>query len=105
MNRNQLTGKWNRIRGIAKKSLGTLIGDDFKKAEGSMDELYGVIQERIGDTKEAIQAKLDKVHARLHRTTTIMQRRYAAKSAMRSAMYATMYPFFRPQRRDKCCGL
>ena len=36
--------------------------DDFKKAEGSVDKLYGIIQARFGDTKEAIKAKLDKLH-------------------------------------------
>ena len=28
----------------------------------SVDKLYGIIQEKFGDTKEAIQAKLDKLH-------------------------------------------
>ena len=27
-----------------------------------MDKLYGVIQEKFGDTREAIKAKLDKLH-------------------------------------------
>jgi len=27
-----------------------------------VDKLYGIIQEKFGDTKEAIQAKLDKLH-------------------------------------------
>jgi len=62
MNKDQVEGKWEQIKGSAKKAWGELTDDDFKKAEGSMDKLYGVIQEKFGDSKEAIKAKLDKLH-------------------------------------------
>jgi uncharacterized protein YjbJ (UPF0337 family) len=62
MNKDQVNGKWEQIMGRAKKAWGELTDDDFKKAEGSVDKLYGVIQERFGDTKEAIKAKLDQLH-------------------------------------------
>ncbi len=61
MNQDQTKGKWDQVKGRAKKAWGELTDDDFKKAEGSMDKLYGVIQERFGDTKEAIKMKLDKI--------------------------------------------
>ena len=41
---------------------GVQTDDEFLKASGSSDKLYGVIQERFGDTKEAIKAKLDKLN-------------------------------------------
>ena len=62
MNRDQAQGKWNQIKGKAKKIWGELTDDDFIKSEGSLDKLYGIIQEKFGDTKEAIKAKLDKIH-------------------------------------------
>ncbi len=62
MNRDQASGKWDQIKGRAKKAWAELTDDDLKKAEGSMDKLSGIIQEKFGDTKEAIQAKLDKLH-------------------------------------------
>ena len=62
MNQDQAQGKWDQIKGRAKKAWAELTDDDFKKAEGSADKLFGVIQERFGDTKEAIKAKLDKIH-------------------------------------------
>ncbi len=62
MNQDQAKGKWDQIKGRAKKAWGELTDDDFTKAEGSVDKLYGVIQERFGDTKEAIKAKLDQLH-------------------------------------------
>lgn len=62
MNQDQVQGKWDQMKGRAKKAWGDLTDDDFKKAEGSVDKLFGIIQEKYGDTKEAIQAKLDKLH-------------------------------------------
>jgi uncharacterized protein YjbJ (UPF0337 family) len=62
MNQDQAKGKWDQIKGRAKKAWGELTDDDFKKAEGSVDKLYGVIQEKFGNTKEAIKAKLDNLH-------------------------------------------
>jgi uncharacterized protein YjbJ (UPF0337 family) len=63
MNQDQAKGKWDQIKGRAKEAWGVLTDDDFKKAEGSVEKLYGVIQEKVGDTKEAIRTKLDKLHA------------------------------------------
>jgi uncharacterized protein YjbJ (UPF0337 family) len=62
MNQDQARGKWDQIKGRAKKAWGELTDDDFKKAEGSEDKLYGLIREKFGDTKEAIKAKLDRLH-------------------------------------------
>jgi uncharacterized protein YjbJ (UPF0337 family) len=62
MNKDQAQGKWEQVKGKAKKAWAELTEDDFLKAEGSADKLYGVIQERFGDTKDAIKAKLDKIH-------------------------------------------
>ncbi|MBI9076003.1 MAG: CsbD family protein [Desulfatibacillum sp.] len=62
MNKDQVKGAWEQIKGRAKQAWGDLTDDDFLKAEGSEDKLYGVIQKKFGDTKEAIKAKLDKIH-------------------------------------------
>jgi uncharacterized protein YjbJ (UPF0337 family) len=62
MNQDQAKGKWNQIKGRAKKTWGELTDDDFLQAEGSVDRLYGIIQKRFGDTKEAIMAKLEKLN-------------------------------------------
>lgn len=62
MNQDQVEGKWEQIKGRAKKAWAELTDDDILKAEGSSDKLYGVIQEKFGDTREAIKAKLAKIH-------------------------------------------
>ncbi len=64
MNQDQVKGQWNQLKGKAKKAWAELTDDDFMKAEGSMDKLFGVIQTRFGETKESIQAKLDKIHVK-----------------------------------------
>jgi uncharacterized protein YjbJ (UPF0337 family) len=68
MNQDQLAGKWNQIKGHAKKVWGELTDDDFEKAEGSVEKLYGVIQERFGDTREAIQSRLNKLDRESRKT-------------------------------------
>ena len=60
MNPDQTAGKWEVIKGKAKRIWGELTDDDFKKAEGSIDKLYGLIQQKFGDSKETIKQKLDK---------------------------------------------
>jgi uncharacterized protein YjbJ (UPF0337 family) len=63
MNQDQAEGKWDQIKGRAKEAWGSLTDDDFKKAEGSVEKVYGVIQEKVGDTREAIRTKLDQLDA------------------------------------------
>lgn len=61
MNKDQASGVWEQIKGRARLAWGDLTDDDFAKADGSVEILYGVIQQRFGDTKEAIKVKLDKL--------------------------------------------
>lgn len=61
MNKDQVSGAFLQLRGKVKKAWGELTDDDIAKAEGSVDKLYGIIQERFGDTKEAIQAKINAI--------------------------------------------
>jgi uncharacterized protein YjbJ (UPF0337 family) len=61
MNSDQVGGQWEQLKGKAKRIWGELTDDDFMKAEGSVDKLYGVIQERFGDTKETIKQKIDRM--------------------------------------------
>ena len=58
MNQDQAKGRWDQIKGKAKEAWGVLTDNDFKKAEGSIEKLYGVIEERVGDSKEVIRTKL-----------------------------------------------
>ena len=61
MNQDQAKGRWEQIKGRARKAWGELTDDDIMRAEGSEEKLFGLIQEKFGDSKEAIQAKLNKI--------------------------------------------
>lgn len=58
MNNDQIEGRWEQLRGRAKKAWAELTDDDFLRAEGSVDKLYGVIQEKVGDTQENVKKRL-----------------------------------------------
>jgi len=53
-------GRWEQLSGKAKQLWGDLTDDDLKKVEGKYDELVGVINERTGETREDIEARLNK---------------------------------------------
>lgn len=55
------SGDWNVIKGKAKRIWGALTDDDFKRAEGSIDKLYGTIQKRFGESKSTIMEKINKL--------------------------------------------
>jgi uncharacterized protein YjbJ (UPF0337 family) len=61
MNRDQMKGMLGRLKGKAKIILGELTDDEQTKAEGTVDKLYGTLQQSFGDAKELIKRKLDKV--------------------------------------------
>jgi uncharacterized protein YjbJ (UPF0337 family) len=61
MNKDQIQGQWDQLVGKAKRAWGELTDDDVLKSEGSSDKLFGLIEQRFGDTKEVIMAKLDKI--------------------------------------------
>jgi uncharacterized protein YjbJ (UPF0337 family) len=60
MNKDTAAAQWEQLKGQAKKAWGELTDDDFLKAEGSVERLYGTIQSRFGDTKDKIIQKLEK---------------------------------------------
>lgn len=62
MNQEQIKGQWDQLVGKAKRVWGELTDDDVLKAEGSSDKLFGIIQERFGDTKEKVKARIDALH-------------------------------------------
>lgn len=55
MNRMQLKGNWNEVKGKLKQRWGQLTDDDLKYVEGKEDELIGRIQRRTGEAREQIE--------------------------------------------------
>jgi uncharacterized protein YjbJ (UPF0337 family) len=61
MNQDQIRGVLGQLRGKAKVILGELTDNPDKKAEGSVDKLYGLLQQKFGDAKQTVKRQLDKV--------------------------------------------
>lgn len=58
MNKLELEGKWNRIKGLAKEKYANLFDDDTTYNEAKLDQIIGKIQEKTGQTKEAIEKEI-----------------------------------------------
>lgn len=66
MNRNIAEGKWRQMMGNAKKFWGELTDDDLKRAEGGVDKLRGVLQEKYGRSQEEAEKQIDEFVDRYH---------------------------------------
>jgi uncharacterized protein YjbJ (UPF0337 family) len=55
INAQQLQGAWNRVRGQVKERWGQLTDDDLTFRGGNVDQLVGRIQQKTGESREAIE--------------------------------------------------
>jgi uncharacterized protein YjbJ (UPF0337 family) len=58
MNTLEIKGDWNITKGKLKQKWAKLTDDDLQYVEGKHDELFGRIQKRTGETREAIEKVL-----------------------------------------------
>lgn len=58
-NSTKWEGRWDQLKGKAKQSWGELTDDDLDVAEGNYDEFVGRIKERTGESREAIEDRLN----------------------------------------------
>jgi uncharacterized protein YjbJ (UPF0337 family) len=59
MNKLQLKGSWNEIKGKLKQKYAQLTDDDLSYAEGKDDELIGRLQKRLGKSAEEVRQILE----------------------------------------------
>ncbi|TLF47075.1 CsbD family protein [Maribacter aurantiacus] len=59
MNKEQLEGKWNQVKGEFKQKYGNVTDDDTTFAEGKFDEMLGRLQEKTGKRKEEIRKEIE----------------------------------------------
>jgi uncharacterized protein YjbJ (UPF0337 family) len=55
MNTLEIKGDWNITKGKLKQKWAKLTDDDLKFVDGQMEELFGRIQKRTGETREAVE--------------------------------------------------
>ncbi|HTF80185.1 MAG TPA: CsbD family protein [Cytophagales bacterium] len=56
MDRLQLRGSWNEVKGKIKQAYGDLTDDDLTYAEGQDDELLGKLQQKTGKRRDELVA-------------------------------------------------
>ncbi len=54
MDKLELKGKWNEMKGKVKQAYADLTDDDLKYEEGQEDELYGRLQSKTGKTRDEV---------------------------------------------------
>jgi len=64
INSQELQGQWNKLRGQVKERWGQLTDDDLQMQGGNVDQLVGRIQQRTGESREAIERFLNDLTAR-----------------------------------------
>ena len=60
MNKLQIKGNWNEMKGKLKQQYAKLTDDDLTYVEGKEDELLGRIQKRLGVSAEEARGILEK---------------------------------------------
>ena len=54
MDKLEIKGKWNQVKGKFKQKYADLTDDDLTYVEGKEDELVGRLQEKTGKTREEV---------------------------------------------------
>lgn len=60
MNKLQIKGSWNEIKGKLKQQYGNLTDNDLVFAEGKEDELLGRLQKKLGKSKNEVRQMIEK---------------------------------------------
>lgn len=61
MTKLNITGSWNEVKGKLKQKYANLTDDDLLFEEGKEDELLGRMQQRLGESKEALRKVIEEV--------------------------------------------
>ncbi len=61
MNKLELKGNWNEIKGKLKQKYANLTDDDLTYAEGTEDQLLGRLQQKTGRTKEELRDEMEEL--------------------------------------------
>ena len=61
MNKLEMKGNWNTLKGKLKQKYADLTDDDLLFIEGKEDELLGRLQKKTGRTKEELVEEINKL--------------------------------------------
>jgi uncharacterized protein YjbJ (UPF0337 family) len=60
MNKDEIKGKIENIKGRVKEAAGSLTGDKEKQAEGTVERIKGAVREKVGQAKEEVSRKVNR---------------------------------------------
>jgi uncharacterized protein YjbJ (UPF0337 family) len=55
MNKTEVKGNWNEMKGKLKQNFAELTDNDLMFEEGQKDEMLGNLQKKLGKTKEELE--------------------------------------------------
>lgn len=58
MNKDQMQGKYEQLKGKIKESWGKLTDDDIALLDGKKDQFFGKVQEKYGIAKDEAEKKM-----------------------------------------------
>lgn len=67
---DKIKGNWNEIKGKLKQQYADLTDNDLLYAEGKEDELYGRLQQKLGQTKEQVHDMIERLGKPTHQRTS-----------------------------------
>jgi uncharacterized protein YjbJ (UPF0337 family) len=62
MNKLQIKGSWNELKGKLKQQYGNLTDNDLVFAESKEDELLGRLQKKLGKSKDEVRQMIEKLY-------------------------------------------
>jgi uncharacterized protein YjbJ (UPF0337 family) len=94
VNQQVLEGHWNEVKGKLRSHWAALTDDDLENFHGNVDRLVGIIQQKTGESRDAVESYLEEVIAEsgggVHEAaeTARAYSRYAAEQAQHAAREA-----------------
>lgn len=67
---DKIKGNWNEIKGKLKQQYADLTDNDLLYAEGKEDELYGRLQQKLGQTKQQVHDLIERLGKPTQQRTT-----------------------------------
>ncbi|WP_415922098.1 CsbD family protein [Tateyamaria sp. SN6-1] len=63
MDKDRIEGKWTEIKGRIQEAYGDLTEDEIEQAKGDRAQLEGMMQQKLGKTKDEARAAVDDILA------------------------------------------
>ncbi|MCF8487328.1 MAG: CsbD family protein [Rhodobacteraceae bacterium] len=65
MNRDQIEGKWTEIKGRVREAYGEISDDEIEQAKGDREKMEGILQQKLGKSKEEVRNIVDDILAKV----------------------------------------